>query len=276
MWKTCRCEVAAGNRVVSAPCLLPSESVMPTTGDPSRAGDLPDHPDDQTLLAVLLGDAPPELAERVRQRSAASPVLAQRLAELRTLLADLPVAITAERLFRTTPAQRAALHASVRAALAEQPAADPTPAAGPPTGPTLGEAARQLIQSIGELILDTWAAPEPALGYRNAADPSAERVLRYRFPTGQVDIRVVQDAHTPDLWWVQCDAGDTAIHHAELRPLLPPAAPVACTLGDAGYADACVDPGVYRLVLRTAEALLVIDHLPVGRPGTPPPSANPA
>lgn len=228
---------------------------MPTPDHPNPTPDPGPPPDDQALLAVLLHEAPPELVAAVDRARSESPEVQARLDRLSAVLADLAHAAPLADQFRTTAAQRNRLKDILR--LAPAPA-DPVD--------LLRRAVDRVAEVIGELLFDSWATPAAQPGYRDATAPDAQRVLQYRFNAARLNLRITADAAVPDRWWLQCDSGDAPIHAAQLTPIQPAGPALNCELAGPGYAEACVDAGAYRLVLRTSAADLVIDRLFIGPP----------
>lgn len=211
----------------------------------------PDHPPtpptDETILAHLLGDPDVSDAASVPSAQAADPALAVRVGRLRRMLDDLATAGSLAPMFAVSAAQRERLR---RVA---DPAVSPTPSTAP------GGLAR-----VARLVLDSFAAANPALGFRGAV---ADRLVRFESTELVVDMKI--SAPSPDepvsVLGELLPAGPALIALSDLSDH-----PIESThaVGDDGFFEFAVVPGRYRLTVETP--MHVLDLGIVGFGATPP------
>ncbi|MFN7021247.1 MAG: hypothetical protein ACK4WH_07980 [Phycisphaerales bacterium] len=204
----------------------------------------PDIPD-EALIAYLLGESGAADSRSIAQAVAASAGTAARLDRLRSVIGSVREAGRLAPLFHVDPARLAALRALAPAPRREQS--------------TLADSAGELVRHIAAMVFDSWAQPAPA-GFRGV---SAERLVRFAYPGGSVDLQIIPDSASVGRFWIIGHAQGWRSGRVESRSSSSDGS-AACDIGPDGYFELCVHSGLHTLEVRTPSGEVVIGPIEVG------------
>lgn len=204
----------------------------------------PDIPD-EALIAYLLGESDAAESRSIARAVADSAGTAARLDRLRSVIGSVREAGRLAGQFRVDPARLAALRA-----LAPAPTQERT---------TLAQSAAELVRHIAAMVFDSWAEPATA-GFRGV---SAERLVRFAFPGGSVDLQIIPDSASIGRFWIIGHAQGWRSGRVESRTSSPDVSSV-CDIGPDGYFELCVHSGLHTLEVRTPSGEVVIGPIEVG------------
>jgi len=204
---------------------------------------------DDALFAHVLGEGSPAERQDIDLAVGASPALVERIARCAQVIDRLRAAGTLSAAFHISPEQAQALHRLA-----------PVGATPPPSRQS---GVKEFIEAIANLVFDSWARPA-ALGLRGIA---AERLLRFEFPGGSVDLRISPDAESIGRFWIAGEATGLGPGRVSVRSSQQPQGPETtfAELNESGYFELLVASGSHLLEIHVPAGRFVVGPLDVER-----------
>ena len=204
---------------------------------------------DDALFAHVLGEGSPIERQNIDRAIDTSPALAERIARCARVIDRLRAAGTLSSLFHISPEQAQALHRLAPAAAAPLPSRQ--------------SSVKEFIEAIATMVFDSWARPA-TLGLRGVA---AERLLRFEFPGGSVDLRISPDADSIGRFWIAGEATGLGPGRVSVRSPQQPEGSVATSaeLNESGYFELLVASGSHLLEIQVPTGRVVVGPLEVER-----------
>ena len=191
----------------------------------------------EELLAFLLGEVADERRDEIRALSA-SPEVSRELERLAVLLSDLSTIGDRLSTLSVSDAQLARLNGML----------------GSKRTNVLAEAARRVREVVCTVVFDSFRAPELAVGFRGGA---SQRLVRFEWDEGQVDVRVSADQSGDDRYWITGEVRGGGVSGLSLREVGASEESRAEVSSD-GRFEVCVEPGEYEVRLESEENVVVV------------------
>ncbi len=204
---------------------------------------------DEDLFAYALGEGTPEHRGQIERAVRESAEVRARLQGCTDVITQIRAAGALVPAFALSRDQAMAL----RRLAPLMPTAAPEPVGG----------VIDAISRVARLVYDSWATPAVA-GLRGVA---ADRLLRFEFPGGEVDVRVAPDLESPGRFWITGEAGNLGPGEVLARPASGTGSPAAASapMADSGYFEMCIDSGVYTLELSVPTGRIVVGPIEIER-----------